>query len=72
MRTFNNHPIKLAYFIGPFLLGLNKYILDHPEKGLKNKTTLYRNININPLDKHIYTLAVGQIICFPAFISLVF
>ena len=69
MRTFDNHPIKLAYFIGPFLFGLNKYILDHPEKGLKNNTTLYRNININPLDKHIYTLAVGHIICFPAFTS---
>ena len=69
MRTFDNHPIKLAYFIGPFLFGLNKYILDHPEKGLINNTTLYRYMKIDPLDKHIYTLAVGHIICFPAFTS---
>lgn len=69
MRTFDNHPIKLAYFLGPFLFGLNKYVLDHPEKGLRNNITLYRYININPLDKYIYTLAVGHIICFPALTS---
>ena len=72
MRTFDNYPIKLAYFIGPFLFGLNKYILEHPEKCLRKTTTLYRNMNIERLDKHIYTLAVGHIICFPAFTSTSF
>ena len=69
MREFGKGSIKLAYYIGPLLFGLNKYALEHPEKGLNEDTTLYRKIIVNPLDKYIYKLAVGHIICFPALTS---
>ena len=69
MRIFEKGSIKLSYYIGPLLFGLNKYALEHPEKGLNEDTTLYRKIIVNSLDKYIYKLAVGHIICFPAFTS---
>lgn len=68
-RNFDHNLIKLAYFIGPFLFGLNKYVLDHPEKSLRNNITLYRNMKISPLNKYLYTLDTGHIICFPALTS---
>ena len=69
MREFEKGLIKLSYYMGPFLFGLNKYALEHPEKGLNQDTTLYRKLVVNPLDKYIYKLAVGHIICFPALTS---
>ena len=69
MREFEKGLIKLSYYMGPFLFGLNKYALEHPEKGLNKDTTLYRKLVVNPLDKYIYKLAVGHIICFPSLTS---
>jgi len=69
MREFEKGLIKLSYYMGPFLFGLNKYALEHPEKGLNQDITLYRKLVVNPLDKYIYKLAVGHIICFPALTS---
>ena len=69
MREFEKGLIKLSYYMGPFLFGLNKYALEHPEKGLNEDTTLYRKLVVNPLDKYIYKLAVGHIICFPSLTS---
>ena len=40
MRNFEKGLIKLAYYIGPLLFRLNKYALEHPEKCLKEDTTL--------------------------------
>ena len=69
MRNFEKGLIKLAYYIGPLLFGLNKYALEHPELCLNENTTLYRTMEVNPLDKCIYSLSVGHIICFPSLTS---
>lgn len=69
MRNFEKGLIKLAYYIGPLLFGLNKYALEHPELCLNENTTLYRTMKVNPLDKCIYSLSVGHIICFPSLTS---
>jgi hypothetical protein len=69
MRNFEKGLIKLAYYFGPFLFGLNKYALEHPEKCINEDTVLYRKIRVNPLDKYAYKLSVGHIICFPSITS---
>ena len=69
MRNFEKGLIQLAYYIGPLLFGLNKYALEHPNKCLNKDTTLYRKLIVSPLDKYIYKLSVGHIICFPALTS---
>ena len=69
MRNFEKGLIKLAYYIGPLLFGLNKYALEHPDKCLNKDTVLYRKLRVSPLDKYIYNLSVGHIICFPSLTS---
>ena len=69
MRNFEKGLIKLAYYLGPLLFGLNKYALEHPERCLNKDTILYRKLTLSPLDKHIYTFSVGHIICFPSLTS---
>jgi hypothetical protein len=69
MRNFEKGLIKLAYYFGPFLFGLNKYALEHPDKCLNKDTTLYRKLRVNPLDKYVYKLSVGHVICFPSLTS---
>ena len=69
MRNFEKGLIKLAYYIGPLLFGLNKYSLEHSDKFLNENTTLYRKWILNPLDKYIYKFSVGHIICFPSLTS---
>ena len=69
MRNFEKGSIKLVYYAGPLLFGLNRYALQHPNKCLNKDTTLYRKISISPLEKYGYNLAVGHIICFPSLTS---
>ena len=69
MRNFEKGLIKLAYYMGPLLFGLNKYALEHPERCLKKDTILYRTIKVSPLDKYIYKFSVGHIICFQSLTS---
>ena len=69
MRNFEKGLVQLAYYVGPLLFGLNKYALEHPNKCLNEDTTLYRKLKVSPLDKYIYKLAVGHIICFPSLTS---
>ena len=69
MRNFEKGLIKLAYYLGPLLFGLNKYALEHPERCLKKDTILYRKLIVSPLDKYIYKFSVGHIICFPSLTS---
>lgn len=64
LENFEKELVKLAYFIGPFLFGLNKYALEHPNKGLNQDTFLYRKILVSPLEKYNYTLSEKHIICF--------
>ena len=69
MRNFEKGLIKLAYYIGPLLFGLNKYALDHPDICLNNDTILYRKLKVTSLGKYAYKLSVGHIICFPSLTS---
>lgn len=64
LENFEKELIELAYFIGPFLFGLNKYALKNKDKALNKDTTLYRKILVNPLEKYNYTLCEKHIICF--------
>ena len=72
MRNFEKGLIKLAYYIGPLLFGLNKYALEHPNVCLNKDTTLYRKLYVNYLDKYIYKFSVRHIICFPSLTSTSF
>ena len=45
MRNFETGLISLAYYMGPFLYGLNKYVKENPDNFSFNKTMdLYRII----------------------------
>ena len=44
----------MTHFIGPFYYGLFDYALNNPNKALKNKNTLYRDITMDRLDLYFY------------------
>ena len=45
MRNFEPGLISLAYYMGPFLFGVNKYVKENPKNlSFKNNMTLYRLI----------------------------
>ena len=61
--------MSLAYFMGPFLFGLNKYVKDNPSFSLQKDMTLYRIINCSKLDFYSYKLNLNHIVCFPSITS---
>ena len=61
--------MSLAYFMGPLLFGLNKYVKDNPSFSLQEDMTLYRIINCPKLDFYSYKLNLHHIVCFPSIIS---
>ena len=69
MRNFEVGLTSLAYYIGPLLYGLNKYVNDNPTFGLYQNFKLYRIIKCSKLDFYQYKLNLGHIICFPSFTS---
>ena len=69
LRNFEKGLIKLAYYFGPLLFGLNKYALAHPDKCINKDTTLYRKLKVNPLDNYIYKFSKGHILCFTSLTS---
>ena len=69
MRHFESGLIALSYFIGPFIYGLNKYILENPSFAMSKDMKLYRYLTISKLDFYLYKINIGHIICFPAFTS---
>ena len=66
LENFEKGLVQLAYFVGPFLFGLNKYALEHPDKSLSRDTTLYRRLILSPFEKY-YTFVKKHIICFTSF-----
>jgi len=45
MRNFEKGLVSLAYYMGPFLYGLNKYVYENPDKfAFREDMTLYRSI----------------------------
>ena len=71
MRNFEKGLISLAFYMGPFLYGLNKYVYDDRSKkfGFRENMTLYRNIQCSILDFYLYKINLKHIICFPSITS---
>ena len=70
MRNFEEGLISLAFYMGPFLYGVNKYVYENPEKfAFREDMTLYRNIQCRILDFYLYKLNLKHIICFPSITS---
>jgi len=69
MRNFDEGLISYAYFMGPFLYGLNKYVKENPTFGFSKNMTLYRYIKCTILDFYLYIINLKHIICFPSITS---
>ena len=70
MRNFEKGLMSLAYYMGPFLFGVNKYVKENPKKFALNKSmTLYRNIQCSIYDFYLYQMNENHIICFPSITS---
>ena len=70
MRNFEEGLISLAYYMGPFLFAVNKYVKENPKNFKFNKNmTLYRNITCSIFDFYLYKMNLNHIICFPSITS---
>ena len=69
MRNFEKGLISFAYYMGPFLYGLNKYVKDNPSFAITKDMILYRIIKCSELDFYQYKLNYGHIICFTSLTS---
>jgi len=69
MRNFEEGLISFAYYMGPLLYGLNKYVKENKEFAILKNKKLYRIIECTQLDFYLYKLSLGHIICFPSFTS---
>jgi len=69
MRCFEPGLILFAYYMGPFLFGINKYIKENPNFALSKDMTLYRKLSLTEIEFYSYKLNLGHIICFPSLTS---
>ncbi len=69
MRDFDPGLISFAYYMGPFLYGLNKYIKENPNVAMSKNMILSRIIKISKIDFYLYKINLGHIICFPSLTS---
>ena len=70
MRNFEPGLISLAYYMGPFLFGVNKYVKEnHYKFGFNGDMTLFRNIQCSVYDFYLYQMNEHHIICFPSITS---
>jgi hypothetical protein len=70
MRNFEEGLMSLAYYMGPFLFAVNKYVKENPKKFKFNEDmTLYRNITCSIFDFYLYKMNLNHIICFPSITS---
>lgn len=69
MGNFETVLLSLAYFMGPFLYGLIKYVKGNPNFAMSHDMTLYRYINCSKLDLHLYKINKGHINSFPSITS---
>ena len=70
MRNFEPGLISLAYYMGPFLFSVNKYVKDHPGNfSFKGDMILFRNIQCSIYDFYLYKMNLNHIICFPSITS---
>ena len=69
MRNIESGIIYLAYYIGPLIFELNKYVRNHKECAFSQNMTLYRKFNCTETEFYLYKLNLNHIICFPALTS---
>ena len=69
MRNIEPGIIYLAYFMGPFLFELNKYVNNRKECAFSKSMILYRIFNCTETEFYLYKLNLNHIICFPALTS---
>ena len=69
LRNFKKGLISLAFYMGPLLYGLNKYVRWNPSFAMSKSMTLYRIIKCSKIDFYQYKLNLGHIICFPSLTS---
>ena len=69
MRNFEPGLISFAYYMGPLLFGLNKYVKENPNFAISKDITLYRRLSMPKIDFYLYKLNLGHIICFPSLTS---
>lgn len=69
MRHFEPGLISFAYYMGPFLYGINKYVKENPSFAFSKDMTLTRNVKMSKIDFYLYKLNLGHIICFPSLTS---
>ena len=69
MRDFDPGLISFAYYMGPFLYGLNKYIKENPNVAMSKDMILSRTIDLSKIDFYLYKMNLGHIICFPSLTS---
>ena len=69
MRNFEPGLIPFAYYMGPFLFGLNKYVKENPNVAMSKDMILYRRFKISNIDLYLYKINLGHIICFPSITS---
>ena len=70
MRNFDEGLISYAYYMGPFLYGLNKYVKENPIPfAFRQDMTLYRYLICPKIDFYLYKINLNHIICFPSITS---
>ena len=69
MRNSEKGLISFAYYMGPLLYGLNKYVKENPKFAMTKSIKLYRIIKCSKLEFYQYKLNYGHIICLPSLTS---
>ena len=69
MRNIEKGSVLLAYYMGPLLFELNKYVKNHKDFALSKNMTLYRKFNCSETEFYLYKLNLNHIICFTSLTS---
>lgn len=69
MRNIESGIVFLAYYMGPLLFELNKYVKNHSDFEFSKDMTLYRKFNCSETKFYLYKLNLNHIICFPSLTS---
>ena len=69
MRNIESGIIYLAYFMGPFLFELNKYIKNRKECAFTKNMILYRIFKCTETEFYFYKLNLNHIMCFSSLTS---
>ena len=68
LRNFGKGLISFAYYMGPFLYGINKYVRDNPKFAMTKKMELEKIIKCSRYDFYQYKYNQNRIVCFTSLI----